>query len=76
VLEASHISWRSTSGFQRRYALELKCLAAAESLCGLVIRASCGQVCPLVMNAGVLGGHSHVIGAAPGSRRGRFQVAI
>src|SRR5262245_12077674 len=38
VLETSHISWRSTGGPQRQYALELKCLAAAESLCGLVIR--------------------------------------
>src|SRR5262245_26070362 len=34
----SHISWRSISSTQRRCALELKCSAAAESLCGLVIR--------------------------------------
>jgi hypothetical protein len=36
--KASHISWRSTSSTQRGCALELKCSAAAESLCGLVIR--------------------------------------
>src|SRR4029453_18162691 len=56
VLEEPHISpERSTSGSQRRYALELKCSAAAESLCGLVIRASCGQLCSLVMMPASLG---------------------